>query len=110
MLCFWKRIRGKTKPMYVNKDKAEKTCHLCADACATTVCQTQTQPKAAILRAGQYVARYTASEPLQAVVTSDSSEHSELEDDPDNSVEETRLLLSVEQDNAEAPLYPKSMA
>jgi len=43
-------------------------------------------------------------------VTSDSSEHSELEEDPDNSPEETRLPLSVEQDDAEGPLYPESIA
>jgi len=34
--CFGSRNRGKTKPMYTNKDKAEKTCHSCADAYAST--------------------------------------------------------------------------
>ena len=43
-------------------------------------------------------------------MTSDLSERSELEDDPDNSLKETRLPLSVEQDDAEVPLYPQSMA
>jgi len=108
--CFCKRNRRKTKPIYVNKHRAEKTCHSCADACASTARQTQSQSKDAIFRAGQFVAPYAASEPLEAAVTSDSSEHSELKDDPDNSLEETRLPLSVEQDDAEEPLYPESMA
>ena len=43
-------------------------------------------------------------------MTSDWSEHSELEDDPDNSLKETRLPLSVEQDDSEEPLDPESMA
>jgi len=108
--CFCKRNRGKTKPMYTNKDRAEKPCHSGADACASTERQTQSQSNATILRAGQCVATYAASEPSDAGVTSHSSEHSELEDDPDNSLEETRLPLSVEQDDAEEPLYLESMA
>jgi len=34
--CFCKRNRGKTKLMYANKYRAEKTYHSCADACAST--------------------------------------------------------------------------
>jgi len=96
--------------MYANKDRAEKTCHSCTDACASTARQTQSQSKAAILCAGQCEDTYSASEPLEASVTSNSFEHSELEDDPDNSLAETRLPLSVEQDDAEEPLYPEFMA
>ena len=96
--------------MNANKDTAEKPCHSCTYACASTGRQTQSQSKAAILRAGQCIATYATSEPSEAGVTSDSSEHSKLEDNPNNSLEETRLPLSVEQDDAEEPLYPESMA
>jgi len=96
--------------MYKNKDRAEKTFHSCADACASTACQTQSQSKATILRTGQCVAIYAASEPWEAGVISDLSDHSKLEDDPDNLLEETRLPLSVEQDDAEEPLYQESIA
>jgi len=108
--CFCKRNKGKTKPMLTNKNREEKTFHKFADTCASTTRQTQSQSKAAMLHAGQCVATVAASEPLEAGVTSDSSEHSELEDDSDNSLEETRLPLSVEQDDAEEPMYPESMA
>jgi len=108
--CFCKGNRGKTKPMHANKDRAEKLCYSCADAWASTTRQTQTQSKSAILLAGQYVATYAACERSEASVTSDSSEHSELEDDTDNSLKETGLPQSVKQDDAEEPLYLESMA
>jgi len=70
--------------MHANKDRVEKTSHSCADTWASTARQTQSQSKAAILRTGQCIAIYAASEPSEAGVTSDLFEDSELEDDPDH--------------------------